>query len=234
MRRWSFVAVVATLLFATLWIDFSRIHRFQNSDSLVMSLISIYRWTPLYWEQNRLGMLVPLLASPVHHPLANMLVQSGLTIFSGFSGFMLLGYYVAGRRRGLMIGVIAALLFVTLVHVGQQFDYLVYCHQFATSLTLSLLALMALSRWQRSGGWWQPPVAIVLIWTALWVNPSLAFAIGPLLLVRHSLLRDIAASFNAADDSDPLNAASSGSTGETTDRHRQVGWLCRKSVTTSA
>ncbi len=215
MRRWNLVGAVAALVAVTLWINLGAIHRYQNADSLVMPLISIFRWTPLFWEQNRLGMLIPALASPFHHPLTNLLVQSGLTTLSGLSGFFLLGFYVAGRRRGLAIGSLGALLFVLATRLWQQFDYLIYIHQYATSLTLALLALIVLARpqqcgwrrqydWRRQGGWWRPIAAVALIWLALWVNPSLAFALAPLVLLRPFFLRDAACEFDRLDDEPPV------------------------------
>ena len=56
--RW----VVALLLAP--WMDLSPLHRFHDSDSLVPVLMSLQRWTPFYWEQNRFGSLLPLLAVP--------------------------------------------------------------------------------------------------------------------------------------------------------------------------
>lgn len=200
--RWDVAWVIAALLAASVWIDLGKIHRHQNADSLVMVLISLYRWTPLFWEQNRLGMLVPALALPFRHPLANLLVQSGLTILSGLAGSFLLGYYVAGRRRGMAAGAVAGLLFVVALRIWQQFDYLVYIHQYATSLSLSLLALILLARWRLrfAAPWWRPAAACLLIWLAMWVNPSLAFALGPLVLLRRFLLGNLAAEFDRQDE----------------------------------
>ena len=70
--------VLAALL--AVWIDLSPIHRFHNSDSLIPVLMSLDRWTPFYWEQNRFGMLVPLLALPFRDPFANLLVQEVETV----------------------------------------------------------------------------------------------------------------------------------------------------------
>jgi hypothetical protein len=165
-----------------------------------MSLISIYHWTPLFWEQDRLGMLVPALATPFRSPLANMLVQSGLTIFSGLAGFFLLGYLVAGRRRGLAIGAGSALLFLLAQREWRRFSYLVYIHQFATSMTLSLLALLLIDQWRRRrGGAWRWMLATVLFWLALWVNPACALAVGPLILLRAWFAKDSAQAFDRED-----------------------------------
>lgn len=225
--RRDLALVTVALASVTAWIDLGAIHRFQNADSLVMSLISLQRWTPLFWEQNRLGMLIPLLALPFRHPLTNLLVQSGLTIFSGLAGMFLLGYFVAGRRRGMIVGALAGLLLVVGLRHRQQFDYLVYVHQYPTSLTLSLLALLLLARWQRGAAstpraegafqagrllarWLQPSTAVLLIWLALWVNPSLAFALGPLVLLRRFLLGDVGAECDESADRDTSKASNLG------------------------
>ncbi len=205
MRRWDLTCVCFALLAITVWIACSSIHRFHNSDTLVGCLISLYHWTPLYWEHNRVGMLLPLLAMPLKHPFTNLLAQCSLAIVGGLGSFFLLGYYVAGRRRGMVIGALGALWFVLLVHIEQQFDYLINNSHYPTSLALSMLALLALrpsgqhEEWRQLRGQWQPLAAVVLIWLALWVNPSLAFALGPLILLRRFLLQDTAMEFDRFD-----------------------------------
>ena len=71
--------VVVTTLSAALaaWMGLGTLHDFQHADSLLTVLISTQRWTPFFWGQDRFGMLVPLLAMPIHHPLANLLAQGG-------------------------------------------------------------------------------------------------------------------------------------------------------------
>jgi hypothetical protein len=205
MRRWDLICVGCALLAVTLWITGSSIHRFHNSDTLVACLISLYRWTPFYWEHNRVGMLQALLAVPFKHPFTNLLVQCGLGIAAGLANFFLLGYYVAGRRRGMVIGALGALWFELFVHAGQEFGYLINNSHYEISLALALLAMLTLRCWRQHGdlgrlrGQWQPLTAVVLIWIALWVNPSLALALGPLILLQRFLLRDSAMEFDRLD-----------------------------------
>ena len=68
--------VLVCLLISAIWIALGPIHRHHTADSIVMALVSLYRWTPLYWEQDRLGMFFPLLATPWREPLDNLLVQA--------------------------------------------------------------------------------------------------------------------------------------------------------------
>src|SRR5262245_54281641 len=79
-----------TCAIAAICIDLGSFHRLENADAIVPVLSSLYRWTPFYWGANRFGLLVPLLALPWSHPLWNLLVQQGLTIFSGLAVLFLL------------------------------------------------------------------------------------------------------------------------------------------------
>jgi hypothetical protein len=115
------------------------------------------------------------------------------------AGFFLLGYYVAGRRRGIVIGAAGALLLVLTQEEWRRFSYLVYIHQFATSMTLSLVALILVDHWRQRGGGWRWALATPLFWLALWVNPSAAFALGPLILFRAMFARGAAEEFDRQD-----------------------------------
>ena len=92
---WPSLVICAVV---AIWVDLGTIHRQQHSDSLLYPLISLWCWTPFYWGQDRFGMLVPLMARPITHPLANLLVQDFLNIFSGLAAFILLGALYATRR----------------------------------------------------------------------------------------------------------------------------------------
>ena len=199
-RRKDFWVVVCCLIAAAIWIDFSSIHRFHNSDSLVMTLISIYQWTPLYWGQDRLGMLFPLLASPWEHPLANLLAQGVMTTLVALSSFFLLGYYVAGRRRGITIGALGGIFLMVFTRANQRFDYLIYIHQFATSAAFGIAGLILLDLWShgRTKLWAVAGVSLIAI--AHWLNPAIALAIGPLLLVRGLTFRGLGDYFDQLDE----------------------------------
>jgi hypothetical protein len=49
---------------AALWIDFGSIHRLHHADSLIPTLMSLIRWQPFFWEQDRFGMLIPCWRCP--------------------------------------------------------------------------------------------------------------------------------------------------------------------------
>src|SRR5262245_15413960 len=75
---------------AALWADLGTLHRLQHGDSLMPVLVSLQRWTPYFWEQDRYGMLIPLLARPVTNPFANLLFQGFLNVTFGLAAFFLL------------------------------------------------------------------------------------------------------------------------------------------------
>ena len=62
-NAWTWTLLLVALL-AT-WIDLGRVHTFQGADSFIPILVSLQRWTPFFWGQDRFGMLVPLLATPL-------------------------------------------------------------------------------------------------------------------------------------------------------------------------
>ena len=176
-RRLAAVCVVAPLL--ALWMDLSPLHRFHDSDSLVPVLMSLQRWTPYYWEQNRFGSLVPLLAIPVHGPFHNLLTQVGLRLLAVVLSFFLLARTVVPRPYWPAVGAATLALYIA----GKG----LYAHCFlqmqpypqAVALALGGLAILASRRSVvRIGG------AVLLIGLAFWVSPSIIFWLLSLLVLR--------------------------------------------------
>ncbi len=93
---WPSLAVCAV---AAILIDLGTFHRGQHSDTLNFIHISLYRWTPFFWESDRVGSVVPLLAIPFRNPLANLLVQNALYIWSTLAAFVLLAAVSASRLK---------------------------------------------------------------------------------------------------------------------------------------
>ena len=167
----------------TSWIDFGRLHEFRNSDSIVPVLVSLVRWTPFYWEQNRIGMLIPLLAAPLHSPFANLLFQTWLGTFAGLlASFLLLRYVVGNRPTWLAAGTIANLTVLYLWPLWMQCDWFV-TQPYGVSLTLALSAFILLER--ASVLRWT--LAIVLMLLAHWVNIAVFTLLVPLALLHYLL-----------------------------------------------
>ncbi len=163
-RRWHLLAFGTAALGSTL-ITFGLLHSFHSSDSLIPVLVSLQQWTFFYWDQDRFGMLVPLLAIPVRNPFYNLLVQGWLS-----TGAALLVPFLAGRwllgaaGRWVTAGALTNILFVALVPLETQFDWLV-TQPYAISMCLGFGAL-TLGTASRA----RTATAIFLMVLAHWVN----------------------------------------------------------------
>jgi hypothetical protein len=67
---WPYLLLCAGVALVVTLGDF---HRGHTADTLLPILVSLQRWTPFFWEQDRIGMLVPLLTLQLRHPLLNLL-----------------------------------------------------------------------------------------------------------------------------------------------------------------
>jgi hypothetical protein len=172
--------VMITVLI-TSWIDFSRLHEFLNSDSIVPVLASLVKWTPFYWGQNRFGMLIPLLAVSFHSPLANLLFQAWLGTFAGlFASFLLLRYVMGNRPTWLLAGALVNLTALCLLPLWAHCDWFVN-QPYGVSLTLGLSAFILLEK----AGIFRWTLAIVLMLLAHWVNIAVFTLLAPLAVLHY-------------------------------------------------
>jgi hypothetical protein len=168
------------------WIDFGTLHRYHNGDALIPILVSLYRWTPFYWGQNRLGMLLPLLAMPFRNPLTNLMVQMGLSTFAALVSMCLLARYTLPRGLWQLAALLSAAGFLALAPTWIRFEILAvqpYGLSFA-------LALGGLSLLEHPHGWpsrWRVATALALLLLAHWVNFSMAVLCPALVLLRWRL-----------------------------------------------
>src|SRR5262249_54521827 len=107
-----------------MWIDFGTLHRYHNGDALVPVLVSLYRWTPFYWGQNRLGMLLPLLAIPFRNPLTNLLVQMGLSTFAALASMCLLARYTLPQGLWQLAALLSTAGFLAFAPAWMRFETL--------------------------------------------------------------------------------------------------------------
>lgn len=160
---------------AALWIDLSRIHLGQNSDSLIPVLASLQHWTPFYWEQSRFGMLVPLVAMPFQKPLVNLLVQDGLMIFAGLAAIGLLARFLIRSSTWLGIACASCAVFLGCLAEPLRCDYLI-AQPYGVSFSLGLGALLLVERNYNTRCLC---LSLGLLLLASWVN----LAVGPALLL---------------------------------------------------
>lgn len=178
--RWWLCGVALAALAFSAWMNLSPIHRYHNGDSVIPVLASLERWTPFFWEQNRFGLLLPLLALPLENPFHNLLFQGWLRSLAMVTAFFLLArsvipgpYWPAAGSTALMLFLLAK----SLAHHG----YLL-AHPYFQALALGLggsLLMESRSRFRGAGA--------VLIVLAFWVTPGTLFWLLPLLVLRWGL-----------------------------------------------
>jgi hypothetical protein len=169
-----------------LWIDLGGFHRHNNSDSLLPVLVSLYRWTPFFWDQNRVGMLVPLLALPLRHPMDNLLFQGWLVLWAALALPFLLTRYVMRSPQWPVAGTLAAAIWVFMSSPWWLFNSSFGQLHYAVGLTLGLGSLLvveaaaAASKFQ--GGRLAAALALMLL--ASWANTSTCIILLPLVVLR--------------------------------------------------
>jgi len=152
--------------------------RFQNADSLVPVYVSVYGWTPFFWDQDRYGMLLPLLALPVRDPLGNLLLQQLLRALALLTVPFALARAL-GSRATLLVGAGALALWL-----GQRSlpDFAVASFQpYPVAIVLAGFGLLGLAPGRRAG-----PRALGAVATlaAVWVAPTVLVWAIPLALAR--------------------------------------------------
>lgn len=180
---WTGYSLAALIALTAMWMSLGSLQHFQNADSIVPVLVSLQHWTPFYWEANRYGMLVPLLAKPFHDPLSNLIVQTGLSVFAGLAAsFLLLRYFFQNSRVWIAAAALQNIWLFLLVPKPIQFDWLVgQCY--GVSLALGLAGLLLLERRRLL-------LAILLILLAHWVNFAVFLLLIPLILSRQLMTRN--------------------------------------------
>ena len=181
-NAWTWTLLLVALL-AT-WIDLGRLHTFQGADSFIPILVSLQRWTPFFWGQDRFGMLVPLIATPLENPLTNLLVQSWLMLAAALLAPFLMARWLAGPESGwLVAGTLTNALVLLFARPEAQFDWLVV-QPYALSITLGTAGLLAAERTSIAS----TAAALVLMLLAHWVNLGVAAVLIPLVLLRGRLV----------------------------------------------
>src|SRR5215475_7148594 len=145
----SMLMMVTVCAGVAIWVDLGTLHRSHTADSLIPILVSLYRWTPFYWGQDRLGMLPPLLAMPLRNPLTNLMVQMGLSTFAALVSMCLLARYTLPRGLWQLAALLSAAGFLALAPTWIRFEILAvqpYGLSFA-------LALGGLSLLEHPHGW---------------------------------------------------------------------------------
>jgi|SRR5215471_10151494 len=190
-RSAAFVLVLAAAASALL-ADFGRFHRIHHGDTVLSALISLYHWTPFYWDQDRFGMLIPLLAIPFRNPFWNLLFQCGVSLFAGLGALMLFVRYVAGDSNWPLAAMIAALAAFAAGPHSTLFQAFwpdqVYPPGLATLLLGLLLLSPARGPQDRRMSFSRRSAGVGLIVIACWVNMATPLLAVPLILLRRAFV----------------------------------------------
>src|SRR5436190_6164551 len=164
---WIFVVALAAALAAAM--SGGGLHRFQGSDSIVPVLVSLQRWAPFYWQQDRFGMLVPLIVMPLRNPLLNLAAQGWIMATAALLAPFLVARLLlrdvdvthagappaatgtittsadALQHDWIAAGALADMLLLLLVDDFIRFDWLVV-QPYALSVSLAAVGLIAADR----------------------------------------------------------------------------------------
>jgi hypothetical protein len=164
--------LVGALAAAAALVDLGTFHRLEQGDSIVPVLVSLQRWTPFYWDQERYGMLVPLLALPLRDPLWNLLFQRGALVLAGLGAVVLLARHVLAGRDWPLAGALSAAALVAAAPAAWLFEYL-GDQPYGLSLLLALAGLaVAEPGAGRRRGWPRLALGLALVAGAHWVNAA--------------------------------------------------------------
>jgi hypothetical protein len=124
-RVWPYLLVN---LVAAIWLDFTQFHILQTSDSVVFVLASLYEMRIFFWEQDRIGMLIPLLNSWCGSPYHNLLLQTGAMIFLGLSMPLFLARVLTPHRMAPLAITLGNALFLLLAPDLLHENWLLVCN----------------------------------------------------------------------------------------------------------
>jgi hypothetical protein len=173
-RAWGLLGALAA---AALLVDLGRFHHLEHADSIVPVLVSLQRWTPFYWDQERYGMLVPLLALPVRDPLWNLLLQRGILGLAGLASVVLLARHVLARRGWAAAGALSAATLLVAAPEVWRFEFLGdQPYGLSGALALAGLALAEPGPAGRRPAW-RLAAGGLLVLAAHWVNAAVGVAL---------------------------------------------------------
>lgn len=164
-----------------LWIDLTPIHRHHNADSIVQILASLVHWTPFFWEQNRFGLLVPLLALPIENPWHNLLFQVWLRSLALMAAIFLLARVAVPHPWWPAVGGTALGIFLLAKSPAHQ-SYLL-TQPYFQALALALGGVLLVDSRKRV----RTIAGSILVALAFWVSLATLFWLMPLLLLRRML-----------------------------------------------
>lgn len=164
---------------AAVWITFAGIHAGHNADSLVFGLASVFRWTPFFWKQDRIGLLTPLVTSPVTDPVANLVLQVGITTFAGLCVPLLTIEVLRPSTTGRVAATLANALMLALAPERVVSNWLYECN-YPQAMALAATGLLLLNR----SGTLRIVLAALCMGLACWIYLGVLAWLLPLVVAR--------------------------------------------------
>jgi hypothetical protein len=178
---WPYLVIC---LVTGLTVSLGNFHKWHNGDSLIPVLVSLQKWTPFFWDQDRIGMLVPLLTLPLRDPLWNLLVQEAIYVSAGLAAMFLLPRYVLPGGNYGLAGTLSAVSCLAL-GPGWLFGFTAFTF-YGVWLALGLGGLILVEpRPGISTSWRSWLAALALMILAHWVYSATALMLGPLVVARY-------------------------------------------------
>jgi len=125
---------------AACWLDLTRFHQLLTSDSIVFVLASLYEMRVFFWEQDRIGMLVPLLASWCNSPFHNLLLQTATMIFIGLTMPVMLARVLTPHRMAPLAITLLNAAFLLLAPDKLHENWMLVCN-YPSALLLGFCAI---------------------------------------------------------------------------------------------
>jgi hypothetical protein len=149
-----------------------------DADTLLASVISVQRVSWYFWGQNRLGNLLPLLASPVSDVYANLYVQLFLRCLAGALSPLFVVLLLRSRLDTAVA--FAVTLTASFVLIPARVMALVWIDNTPYAVPIALLGLALLIQRQASPGWLiRTFVVFALVLVATWVDIAIVLITVP-------------------------------------------------------
>ena len=177
-RVWPYLVIN---LIAAVWLDLTSFHNLLTSDSIVFVLASLYEMRPFFWEQDRIGMLIPLAASWCDSPFHNLLLQTGAMIFIGLTMPVMLARVLTPHRMAPLAITLCNALFLLLAPSKIHENWLLVCN-YPSALLLGLFAVSLVDRYP--GRVLSTIACAVLLLLAHWQYFGVILYLGPLIAFR--------------------------------------------------
>jgi hypothetical protein len=178
-RNFIWLAILVFLLFTATSINFSWVQRYHNSDSLLVTLISLDHYTPFYWGENRFGQPGPLILSFIRDYRANLFGQTELLVSASLGCVVLFNLYFFHASLSKLQRMSAAMLSIVfclciLSSEGPSQMLAMGAQPYMPSLFLTLLAAALLFRMPSLPDWVRAAGALFCLLLAFWLNASVA------------------------------------------------------------